>query len=155
MSLLAPTTRHAANRTRERRVALRVHRSMPLLLLGDGVVAKQLTDTPIAPIPNCASWFRGAARHAGQIVPFFDIAQWAGVASVAHDARVMVVVASANATIGLYCSEPPIILAAGREFAPWPGRHLLAEIEQSAAVAFDPPAWLSTVAPTITDHAPG
>jgi hypothetical protein len=140
------------SRTNERSVALRVHPLLPLLLLGSGVIAQRLTDTPIAPIPNCARWFCGVARHGGQILPFFDLALWAGIERIGQQAPVMVSVTSGPHSLGVLASESPMILPAGHAVAPWPGKNLLvAEGAMSGtAIRFDPRAWLIEIAPNIT-----
>lgn len=132
-------------------VALRVHPHLPRLVLGDGVVAQQLTDATIAPIPMCAAWFRGVARHGGQIVPFFDLARWASVPRADYRPSVLLSVVSGACVIGLVASESPAILPAGSPVAAWPGRQLWVAQGGSGELAysFDPSAWLTEIAPTI------
>ncbi|HZP86989.1 MAG TPA: chemotaxis protein CheW [Burkholderiales bacterium] len=142
----------ASSRTSERSVALRVHPELPLLLLGPGVIAQQLTDTPIAPIPNCTRWFCGVARHGGQIVPFFDVALWAGIERSGRGMPVMVSITAGTHSLGVLASESPIILPPGHAVAPWPDKNRLAADgpKPGTAIRFDPLAWLAEIATQIT-----
>jgi hypothetical protein len=137
----------STGRTSERSVALRVHAMLPLLLLEQGVIAQQLTDTPIAPIPNCARWFCGVARHGGQIVPFFDIALWAGLERATQRAPVMISVSAGQHSLGVLASESPLILPPGQTFVRWQGKEGLGSgATAGAAIQLDPRAWLTEIA---------
>src|SRR5215468_5091652 len=126
-------------------IALRVHPALPRLTLGDGAVAQQLTESTIAPIPMCAGWFRGVARHGGQIVPFFDLALWTDLAREGDRPGVLLSVSDGSCVVGLVASESPAILPAGSPVAAWPGRdHWLAQGGAGeVAYTFDPSAWLA------------
>lgn len=143
------------SRSSERSVALRIHPLLPLLMLSPGVIAQQLTDTPIARIPNCMPWFHGVARHGGHIVPFFDIALWAGVERPPQQAAVMVSVTSGQHNLGVLASESPLILPSGQAVAPWWGKAGLAAENTNSRTAFhfDPRAWLAEIASSITAQA--
>ena len=132
-------------------IALRVHPDLPRLVLGEGVVAQQLSDATIAPIPMSAAWFRGVARHGGQIVPFFDLARWADIPRTDDKPSVLLSVIAGTCVMGLVASESPAILPAGRPVAAWSGRqHWLAQGGSGeVAYSFDPSAWLTEIAPTI------
>ena len=143
------------SRTSERSVALRIHPQLPLLMLGPGTIAQQLTDTPIASVPNCARWFCGVARHGGHIVPFFDIGLWIGVERSAQQPPVMVSVTSGQHSIGVLAVESPLIVPAGQPVAPWSGKETLANESTNSRTAFefDPRAWLAQIASSITAEA--
>jgi hypothetical protein len=140
------------SRTRERSVALRIHPQLPMLMLGPGMIAQQLTDTPIASVPNCARWFCGVARHGGHIVPFFDIALWVGMERPAEQIPVMVSVTSGPHSVGVLAVESPLILPAGQSVAPWSDKDALASEGTNSRMAFefDPRAWLAQIASSIT-----
>ncbi|GAA0720412.1 chemotaxis protein CheW [Dokdonella soli] len=138
-------------RSQRASIALRVHPSLPLLVLDAGVIAQQLTDATIAPVPMCAPWFRGVARHGGQIVPFFDLALWVEVERRRERATTMISIASGPCFLGLLASEPPMILPAGRSIVPWAGKAdwIARGANPDVACAFDPPTWLAEIAPTL------
>ena len=131
-------------------IGLRVHPALPLLVLGSGVVAQQLTDTGIAPIPNCAPWFRGVARHGGRIVPFFDIALWAGVERSGERAT-MISVVQGEHVLGLLASESPMVVPAETAIRPWMSKTEMLAGPHAASVAcrFDPSAWLTEIASSV------
>jgi hypothetical protein len=142
----------APNRSTARSVALRIHPHLPILMLSTGVIAQQLVDTQIAPIPNCSPWFCGVARHGAHIVPFFDLALWAGVERPSQRGTVMVTVNSGDHSVGVLASESPLILAPGQVVAAWSGKSAFARETAIAGTAlfFDPRAWLAEIASSIT-----
>jgi hypothetical protein len=137
--------------TRGPSIVLRVHPALPLFVLEPGVVAQQLTDTTIAPVPNCASWFRGVARHGGQIVPFFDIARWVGVDRLDERGVKIISLTAGPHVLGLLASESPMVLPAGHPVVHWLGKDgLLANKGASeTACQFDPSTWLAEIAASV------
>ena len=152
MAAFAHVAKHAEpTGNRGPSIALRIHPLLPLLVLGPGVIAQQLTDTGIAPIPNCSPWFCGVARHGGQMVPFFDFALWAGLERLDERVAAMISVTAGSHVLGLLASQSPIVLPADRVVTPWNGtaEALTGHAAGDMAYYFDPSTWLAEIALSI------
>lgn len=61
------------------RIAFRPHRALPWLVLPHGLAMQVLIDARPVQVPNTQSWFRGVVSQRGNLIPVFDLAEWAGL----------------------------------------------------------------------------
>lgn len=79
-AMTAASAPHAAaiNATAVSRIGLRPHLALPWLVLPDGVPAQVLSEISLVKVPNTRPWLRGVVSQRGNLLPVFDLAEWAG-----------------------------------------------------------------------------
>lgn len=93
------------------RIAFRPHRAMPWLVLPHGLAMQVLIDAHTVQVPNTRSWFRGVVSQRGNLIPVFDLAEWAGLPSERAEREL---IASINlgahaSACALVCSDTPTL----------------------------------------------
>ncbi len=106
---LAGLTVAAPTKARQR-IAFRPHQLLPLLLLPEGMPLQVLMDAASVRVPNTQAWFQGVVSQRGNLLPVFDLAGWAGLASE-PGSRVQVVAIGlgAQACAMLSTSTPTLV----------------------------------------------
>lgn len=143
------------------RIAFQAHPQLPWLLVPEGVPMQVLIDAVPVRVPNTRSWFKGVVSQRGNLLPVFDLADWAGLS--ASDAKPLIVSAGVGASAcAIVCAATPTLLFAEREatpaatvaaLEPFLGRaHASA---QGIAREFDLQRWLAAAAQDITGGASG
>lgn len=94
------------------RIGVRLHASWPRLLLPAPALVQLAIEPAVAPIPNCATWLRGALGQRGAILPVLDIAAWAGEALADLQRAPIVMVDSGPRAFALVCAAAPEVLEA-------------------------------------------
>lgn len=61
------------------RIAFRPHRALPWLVLPQGLAMQVLIEAHAVQVPNTRPWFRGVVSQRGNLIPVFDLAEWAGL----------------------------------------------------------------------------
>lgn len=79
-AMTAPAAPHAvaSDATAVPRIGMRPHPALPWLLLSDGLPAQVLSETSLVKVPNTRPWLRGVVSQRGNLLPVFDLAEWAG-----------------------------------------------------------------------------
>jgi chemotaxis signal transduction protein len=100
------------------RISVLLHAAWPRLLLPASVLVQVAIEPAVAPIPNCATWLRGALGQRGAILPVFDVAAWAGetLADLRHSP--VVIVDSGPRAFALVCAATPEVIEARASTAP-------------------------------------
>lgn len=148
-------------------IGLRPHPALPWLLLPDGVPAQVLADAALVKVPNTQDWFRGVVSQRGNLLPVFDLGEWAGHSRAVGEGRaaptVVAIGIGAEAFALLSHRQPGLLRvgqAAAADHAPVHGR--LADYLGPArpiaagasagehAHAFDARRWLGDIAHHIT-----
>lgn len=153
---VAPTAPAAAPR-----IAFQAHPQLPWLLMPEGVPMQVLIDAVPVRVPNTRAWFKGVVSQRGNLLPVFDLADWAGLP--AYDAKPQIVSAGTGTTAcAIVCAATPTLLFAGREttpaatvaaLEPFLGRaHASA---QGIVREFDLQGWLAAAAQDITGDTAG
>lgn len=93
------------------RIAFRPHRTLPWLILPQGLAMQVLIDAHAVQVPNTRPWFRGVVSQRGNLIPVFDLAEWAGLTPERTDRDQ---IASVNlgthaSACALVCSESPML----------------------------------------------
>jgi chemotaxis signal transduction protein len=99
------------------RIGLRPHPALPWLLLPNGVPAQVLTEAAQVKVPNTRKWFRGVVSQRGNLLPVFDIGEWAGHGPTVGDDRqgpVVVVIGIGTDAFALLSHLSPGLVRVGR-----------------------------------------
>jgi hypothetical protein len=139
------------------RIALQPHPLLPWLMLPEGVPSQVLMDARPVAVPNTRPWFHGMVSQRGNVLPVFDIGQWAGREQLdPSQARIVAVGIDAHAC-ALVCHGLPTLLTVQRGTPCGDDWGLLApylgDMHTSAAGAayhFDLMRWLADAAQRVT-----
>lgn len=155
------TTRHEAAASAAPRIAFRPHRDMPWLVLPQGVALQILIDAAPVSVPNTRRWFLGVVSQRGNLIPVFDLAQWAGyppdAAGGAQSGAQIVAIGQGAHACALRCSDAPKLLdvtGAGRDdalegpLAPYAARAY--DSGSGKAHEFDVQRWLAAIAAQVS-----
>jgi CheW-like domain len=96
------------------RIAFRAHRALPWFVLPQGLAMQVLIESNAVQVPNTRSWFIGVVSQRGNLIPVFDLAEWAGL-SVERSEQMQVASVNAGAqasACALLCSDTPTLLYA-------------------------------------------
>lgn len=126
------------------RIAFRPHRSLPWLVLPQGLAMQVLIEAHAVQVPNTRSWFRGVVSQRGNLIPVFDLAEWAGLTPERTEREQIASVnlgAQASAC-ALVCSESPTLTRASSaaDVASGRGASTMPETNAAANVADIPDA---------------
>lgn len=143
------------------RIAFQAHPQLPWLLVPEGVPMQVLIDAVPVRVPNTRAWFKGVVSQRGNLLPVFDLADWAGLP--ANDAKPQIVSANVGASAcAIVCAAAPTLLFAEREakpavtaaaLEPFLGRAYASA--QGVVREFDLQRWLAAAAQDITGGASG
>lgn len=92
------------------RIAFRPHRSLPWLVLPQGIPLQVLIDATAAQVPNTQSWFNGVVSQRGNLIPVFDLGDWAGYSAEGSSNEQIVAIGLGAHSCALRCSESPRLL---------------------------------------------
>jgi hypothetical protein len=139
------------------RIALQPHPLLPWLMLPEGVPSQVLMEARPVAVPNTRAWFRGMVSQRGNVLPVFDIGQWAGLEQLdPSQARIVAVGIDAHACALVCHGLPTLVTVHGATpcsddwglLAPY-----LGDMHTSAAGAayhFDLMRWLADAAQRVT-----
>jgi len=99
-------------------IGVRPHPALPWLLLPDGVPAQVLADAVPVKVPNAQAWFRGVVSQRGNLLPVFDLGEWAGHGRTLGEGRTgptVVAVGIGAEAFALLSHRQPGLLFVGRE----------------------------------------
>jgi CheW-like domain len=92
------------------RIAFRPHRELPWLVLPQGIPLQVLIDATPVQVPNTRSWFCGVVSQRGNLIPVFDLAEWAGYPSDTSQGTQIVAIGLGSQACALRCCEAPALL---------------------------------------------
>ena len=140
------------------RIALRPHDALPWLLLPQGIPLEILIDASAVRVPNTNNWFHGVVSQRGNLLPVFDLADWAGLHTEAGRQRQVVVVGLPSRMFGLMSNATPALFhiqgtggrRAGYTGALSPYLSLAHSDGREEAYEFDASTWLMQVSQQIS-----
>lgn len=151
------------------RIGLRPHPTLPWLLLPDGISAQVLGEAALVKLPNTREWFRGVVSQRGNLLPVFDLGDWAGVGRSTGEGRkapVIIAIGIGADAFALLSQREPAVLRIQQEvdrpdadsIAPEPMKDYLGQATRIApgsadgayAHEFDVRRWLGDIAHHIT-----
>jgi chemotaxis signal transduction protein len=160
MSALETTTGfEAAARAAAPRIAFRPHRQWPWMLLPEGMPLQILMEASAVRVPNTRSWFLGVVSQRGNLLPVFDLANWAELPVTADANPKVVAIGLGTQACGMLCVDAPTLLSVGTEdftlaedgaLSPFLGRGYTSALGR--AREFDIQRWLATAAQQISDN---
>jgi hypothetical protein len=95
------------------RIAFRPHHALPWMILPQGMALQVLIDAAPVAVPNTRPWFRGVISQGGNLVPVFDIAEWAGCARDPSTSTQIVSIGQGANACAVLCCETPTLLRVG------------------------------------------
>ncbi|MCC7249557.1 MAG: chemotaxis protein CheW [Lysobacter sp.] len=118
------------------RIAFRPHRALPWLVLPQGLAMQVLIEAHAVQVPNTRPWFRGVVSQRGNLIPVFDLAEWAGLPPErAEREQIASVNLGAQASAcALVCSESPTLTRASSA-ADATSRHGASTMPEADAIA--------------------
>jgi chemotaxis signal transduction protein len=141
------------------RIAFRPHRSLPWLLLPEGMPLQVLIETTAVRVPNTRPWFQGVVSQRGNLLPVFDLGGWAALPDDRDLQPQVVAIGLGTQACAMLCAAAPTLLNVGAEEAastedgalsPFLGRSYTSALGR--AREFDIQRWLATAAQQISGN---
>jgi chemotaxis signal transduction protein len=92
------------------RIAFRPHPAIPWLVLPQSIPLQVLIDASAVDVPNTCAWFRGVVSQRGNLIPVFDLAEWAELTPDNSPNVQIVAIGLGARACALRCSESPTLL---------------------------------------------